>query len=273
MAKAKTRKQQRQRARYLRNKKRDGGMLDTDEVAELAAWEASKAAQPDDEPDEDDKAPTPIVEEAKPVEPAIFEPAIPPTPFPPAPPLAKPPRVSPAFEVVEAKGGDWRDKWRAKAQGAGREAAVTTVADQAIAILKSMTDACKAIGIDPILDPESLRPSAVLTFDNLLPERFKLTHEMQFFAGSAMIIGQRFAHRKKIAEHVKLATERAKHDEFRRKQHLSSVSMPTPTPTPPEAPPAVPTPAPEVAPSAPVESAPAPTNGTRDLDRDPGKVW
>ncbi len=246
-----TRKQAGERRRYLR-KKKTAGTITPVEAAELGVLESPEAANaheaapgaagepPADEgePPQPAAQPAPPEADTPPVD-APKPPPVPPAAFPAAGPLPRPPKVAPAPEP-EAKAspghaptGRWQDKWRAKDGGDGRESTCEGIADQVIGVLKLMADQIKMAGVDPILDPESLRACWVITIDQVLPERVRMTPQMKAVGGSTALLVQRFMKRKEIADAMKVAEDRAKHDEFRRKQHLHSVPHPDAPPPPP----------------------------------------
>lgn len=113
-------------------------------------------------------------------------------------------------EVLSKSESSWRAKYQTahEAAGGGREQAVTEIAGAWILILKAMAAECELAGVRPLVDPDSLAASIVLTVDGLLPANVKLTAEMKAAGGSTVILGQRFFYRKKIAAAIKVAKER-----------------------------------------------------------------
>jgi hypothetical protein len=245
----KTRKQLRARARYLRQKIAKGQELTEAETGELERWEASKAdpvsaedaaddaaddgaAQDSDagdgpadsipalDPDAGEgvppsPAPGPSPDPAPEASPTQAAPAPPPPPRVKAGPLPKPPRIDP--EDAAPKGGkrdaDWKEKHREAARGSGREATCEFIAGQWISVLKAMSDDIKAAGISPLVDVESaeLRAVIVLTVDEFLPARVQVKTSHMAAFGTTALVGQRFWHRKAIAEATGKAKERTEH--------------------------------------------------------------
>jgi hypothetical protein len=249
MAKARTRKQQHARAKYLRVKVRDGKDLSDEETSWLNAYDveiaqrassAAPAEPAEGAAPEETETSDEVTDETTPIEKPPMAPKPPPpprVPLPPAGALPPPPKTSaktPDAERAEGE-GPWQAKYRRGAGGVGRETTVTQLADQWVNVLKLMAAQTKMAGVDPIIDPESLRNAIVLTLDNVLPDKVKVTPEMMAVGGSTAIVAQRFFRRKEIAEAIAVAEARHAHDEFRRKQG-GRADEPAPEPPAPSEP-------------------------------------
>ncbi len=191
----------------------------------LRVYESEKVNQPGDpipeDPAEDTESPDdeiPPVEETQPepvTEPSAAPPkppespvTAPPTPAP-APKVARPkppplPRI-PSVEIDDApKGKDaiakWQDKYKGQTGQAdiGREATCQLIGKPWLDLLTHIAKEMKDCGVDPIIDPEMLWGSIVLSIDQMLPTTVKLTPQIVAAGGSTAILAQRFIQRKTI---------------------------------------------------------------------------
>lgn len=110
---------------------------------------------------------------------------------------------------------DWRAKYRRSgvATDNGREMICTFAADQLLTVLCAMADDLAKAGVKPVLDPRlqfppnhpragelAMRDMFVLAFDDVLPDRARLTPPVAMAAAATSTTVQRFWHRKRIAE-------------------------------------------------------------------------
>jgi hypothetical protein len=232
------RRLEQRRAYRLRKNIKAGKPLDDEDREWLALYEESvkkpgtadldpAAPATDEEPDAADDEPDELPD-AAPEPPADVAPKIdlpPPPPPPKAPPLPAPPRVGAREGREEPPSGGkrnerWQDKYKGGDGGAsiGREATVTQIAQQWLNVLTLLTQSCTDAGIKPILDPQQLYGSIVLTVDDMLPAHIELKPQHVAVGGTTAIVVQRFLKRKEIAEHQAKTAEREKHSAYKRAQ-------------------------------------------------------
>lgn len=224
-----TARQRRSRIAYIKAK---GDAATTAELAELASLETERqqraaglyeppVADPGpeaaDEPSVDDPVADPPPEPPPTPPPPPKSPPIDPAPPPPPPP---PPRTA-TFSAPEresprrGESADWRDKWRAKDAGSGREATCVELADKWLDGLRALDAQCVLAGLEPLTWLDQIKPALVLTVDRVLPERIKLTPEIKAAVATTTVVVRRFAKRKEIAAALKDRDERAKHQAWR----------------------------------------------------------
>lgn len=211
-------------AKNLRRRSAKGKELAPAEAEWLANWEARVAAMPKGRPvkteaDNDSQAGT----ERQPAD-AAGNPTVPPSndpvdpaasgnsdPAPPPPPIEAPPRVAPVAHHVIASSptGDWRAKHRAQIQfsGDGRQMLCESLAEQWALALGALVDDMAKAGIAPIagIDPRlpQVKSLATLAFDELLPEKAKLSPKIGLVVVTTATIGKRAYHHKAITEALK----------------------------------------------------------------------
>jgi hypothetical protein len=106
------------------------------------------------------------------------------------PPLKSPPKILASDGKVG--GGDWRDKYRAAAEG--REALCVMAAEEWVNLLADLHDYIEGTNRKPVLSrkylEEVIGPACVLTVDSILPEKFVLTPAVTSSVGSTLILVQ-----------------------------------------------------------------------------------
>jgi hypothetical protein len=126
-------------------------------------------------------------------------PAAEPLPTPEAPPKVK---IETASSSSSSSGGAWQDKYRKVLAGAsadGREMLCTMLAGQFLAVMDNLATDIRSIpGKQPVIDPKELYPLYVLGFDQLLPDRARLTPGTAAVVGSGAIVAQRVMLHKEI---------------------------------------------------------------------------
>jgi hypothetical protein len=139
----------------------------------------------------------------------------------------------PRFDPPPASGGaksDWRDRYRQRGDGGGREQACEYFGGLWLGALEQAATALRSIGVDPLIDPQILKGAIVLTLDEVLPAEVALSPRALAVGGSSAILIQRFLRRDEIAKAEKQRADRARADEIRAR-HASA--DPTPQPAPP----------------------------------------
>jgi hypothetical protein len=119
------------------------------------------------------------------------------------PPPPPPPRVKMSTTSAESDGGSSSRKWQAKYSGAsgdGREHTCVQIADGVLALLHAMNEQVRSAGIQPHINVADLRAAMIVTVDDLLPKDLTIKPQHIVIGGSAIVLTQRFMHRKKIAE-------------------------------------------------------------------------
>jgi hypothetical protein len=200
-----TKKQIRDRRRYLRRKEADGTISD-DERTELTGH-----AETDPPAELPGDLPPGIVPEGAtsgdqvPVMPGT--PALPPS-LPPLPEVggfAPPPRVRDRADG-QASGkssGRWQDGYTigtGASAGAGqREATCQYLGSLWHGVLRQMAGHLREAGIDPVIDPDRLAGAIVLAVDDLLPPHVELTPTLVAVGSSTALLAQRAIKRDEIA--------------------------------------------------------------------------
>lgn len=261
-------------AQRLRKREKRGKEMSDEDRQWLTAWEARVAAMPKGRPPKDSQsaAETPAdggdgktgndvpQDDAKPADPS------PPANATEPPPLEAPPKVA-AVPVAAVAGADWRDEHRRRTAftGDGRKMLCESVADAWAtglgALVDDMVKAGKAppLGLDPRLP--QIKSMAVLAFDELLPERAKLSPKVALLVVTTTTIGARVVHNKAIAEALKDDPDtiawRKEQEKREAKEHMQAVrhadEVAAAAPPPPKV--ADPTPPPAAA-ESPINGAP-----------------
>lgn len=224
----------RQRAWRLRQKQAKGTIKDH-EMVWLAQYESviepkDRTVEPDDTgtPDPDEPVAVPEVKQEPPpvMPPPDMKPDAPP---PKAPPLPRIPRIDLDDDAPHGKASS-SDRWQSKygntgtAADAGREETCKAIAAPWLQVLKLLTQEMIDAGISPVINPDLLYGSMVITVDSLLPKEVKLSPQMVAAGGSTAIIVQRFVKRKAIKEYQDKKKEKSDHEsrieELRKRQDL-----------------------------------------------------
>lgn len=81
-------------------------------------------------------------------------------------------------------------------------------------MLRVLADQIKASGVDPIVNPDDLYGSIILTVDELMPEHVRLTPRARALAGTTAILAHRFMRRKEISEALDKQNARKEHEQW-----------------------------------------------------------
>lgn len=200
-------------AKNLRRRAKAKG-LTTEEGEWIAAWEARVAAMPKGRPVKDSQSEPDAATEG-----AAGKTEDPPSPDPepaapgksaePPPPVEAPPRVMPSKPIEVTHGADWRAKHRAAVNfsGDGRQMLCESLADAWADGLGALVDDMRKAGIEPFakIDPRmpNMKSIAVLAFDELLPEKAKLSPKVGLLVITTATIGKRAYHHKAITAALK----------------------------------------------------------------------
>lgn len=174
---------------YRIRKKVSSGKARQDEIDWLSTWDATKQQVGSPEPAEPDEPELQDVDAAE--SPTVDE------PMPPPPRITVDHIPGKTHDTHGSGGGDWRKKY-AKGTTDGRERTVTAIASQMLAALTAISDQIKMAGEVPLVDPQALWPHLVITVDDLLPERVRLKPSHIVVGATAVLVGQRIKHHRKI---------------------------------------------------------------------------